>query len=108
MNTSSQDLLTHIDNIIELTKPVFENGAKCAIYIDLWKKFEIDENELETLKSEFAKRDHGKPMISVFNGLIYNVTLPSPWLMNDDGFVIAPNKIEDMSCEIQDLTPKTE
>jgi len=107
MNTSSQDLLKHIDTIIQLSKPIFENGAKCAIYIDLWNMFEISENELEILKIEFAKRDHNKPMISIFNGLLYNVTFPSPWLI-DEGNVIAPNKIDDTSCEIQDLTPKTE
>lgn len=105
MNDSLDDLLDHIDRCIVLAKPIFEEGARCAIYINLWNKFDIPTKELTVLEPQIAKRDHNTAMVSTFEGNVYTITITTPWKRNEDGEIVKPNKTEDLKCNIQDLTP---
>jgi len=108
MNTSLDHLLDHIDTCIMLSKPIFEEGARCAIYINLWNKYDIDIKELKILEPEIAKRDHNTAMISTFEGKVYTITLTNPWKRDETGEVAPVNKTENLNCNIQDLTPTTD
>jgi len=107
METDSNKLLIYIDSIIALAKPIFEAGATCAVYFILHDKFDINSKELENLENEFARRDHGQAMVSIFQGKIHSITLTKPWDIIHDTCV-QPTKIkEDLICLIHDLTPKS-
>ena len=106
MNNNSNDLLDHIDMVIDLAKPIFEAGATCALSFIMKDKFDIAESELTLLEIAFAKRDHTQAIISTYNGKIYSIMLPQPWNIHD-GECVRPIEINSSECIIHDLTPNS-
>lgn len=104
MNNNIQDVLNHIDDVIETSRVIYEKGAQCALYFNLLQKFDIHVELIDELEIEIAKRDHEKAMISHYQGKIYNVTITTPWRW-DDLELIKSDKVDDLTCIIQDLTP---
>jgi len=106
MNTSVDDLFDHIDHVIQLAKAIFEENASCALYFELWGKFDISTSELSAVEKYLAKLDHLIPQIAIFEKKIYTITISKPWDIVH-GNVVKPTKIkeEDLVCTIQDLTP---
>lgn len=74
--------INHVDDVRFASREIFKLGASCALYFDLSNKYEIPESELELLKSEISKRDHGTPSITIHQNKILHVIISKPWTID--------------------------
>lgn len=91
--------IKHVDQILELAKPIYKEGERAAVYFNLLDKFNIPEEDVEELTIAMIERDCELPSISIYQDKVYTVIISSPWKLDEDGEVIRPERTEEVKIE---------
>ena len=73
------ELLKHMDKVLEKAKAIYDLGESCAVYFRVEEYYEIPELAKKYVETEINKRDSGTPKFEWWHGFLYSVTINNPW-----------------------------
>jgi hypothetical protein len=92
MNPDLEVFLNHLDECLQLSKPIFKLGERAVIYFNLLGRFTIPIELKEELHEELSKRDHETVNVSYYQGKVYTIIISCAWQLDEDNKIIAPTK----------------
>ena len=96
-------LLEHVDNVIDASKQIYIAGAKCSLNFPIYKKINLSKEDIEFLKIEIPKRDHGISTITFYGDNVYYLSISDPWSDADSNGEFYKPAMSKYECVINHL-----